>query len=173
MKQQTPDKCLCGALPIIEEKPDDSLGKVYKYKCPNCEQKELPFIGQWWDWGALQEWNRIAPKKSYRKRTLEYNESGSCIAEPTSIIEWKAKKGHDHLTIEIYEDNGRFYFGYSCSYKNSGAHSGLGIMDTGFPTMELLKKYIKKRIVKIINMDKEAKKIVDMLFPENIQQELF
>lgn len=167
-----PIKCLCGALPVIEEKSDEN-GKLYKYKCPNCEQKELPWLAQWKDCGALQEWNRIAQKKSYRKRTLEYSSGGMCVAKP-KILEWKAKKGHDHITLEIYEDNGRFYFGWNWHFRNSGSAGGLGIMDSGFPTMGLLKARVKKRILRLAGCgEKEVKKMLNTLIPETVQGELF
>jgi len=173
MNQQTPDKCLCGASPIVEEKAGGCLGKLYKYRCPNCAEKELPWLGQWHDCGALQEWNRIAPKRSYRKRTLEYNENGVCVAEPSEILEWRAKKGIDHITIEIYEDNGRFYYCYGWWLKDGGGGCGLCLCDTGFPTMELLKANAKKRLLRMIGEKERAEKILNTLIPEIVQKELF
>jgi hypothetical protein len=88
-------KCLCGSQPIIERKPITGnfalLEEVVKYKCLNCKDKELPWLGQFRNNGALQEWNRIAPERSYHKRTLDYNEYGVCISEPFKLLEWKNK----------------------------------------------------------------------------------
>ena len=168
MNQQTlPDKCLCGADPVVDKK-----GELFKYRCPNCAEKELPWLNQRHDYGALQEWNRIAPKKTYRKRTLEYNEHGVCIAEPSDVLEWKDKKGRDHITIKIYKDNGRFYYCYRWSLKNSGGGCGLWIGQNGYPTMELLKKYAKKRLGRVGKME-GIMKILNKLIPEKAQMELF
>jgi len=171
--QPLPDKCLCGTLPIVEEKAGGCLGKLYKYRCPNCAEKELPWLREWDDCGALQQWNRIAPKKSYRKRTLEYNENGVCITEPSEILEWRAKKGIDHITIEIYEDNGRFYYCYDWWLKDRGQSCGLCLCDTGFPTMELLKANAKKRLGKMLEKKEGVAKILNALIPEIVQKELF
>jgi hypothetical protein len=165
-------KCLCGADPIVEKKVGGCLDELFKYRCPDCKEKELPWLGQWGDFGALQEWNRIAPKKSYRKRTLEYNENGACVAEPTMVLEWRAKKGIDHITIEIFEDNGRFYYAYDYWLKNGGVSSGLSISDTGFPTKELLLANVKKRLGKL-GRKEGVMKIFNELIPENVQMELF
>jgi len=171
-EQPFPDKCLCGALPIVEEKVDGFLGTLYKYRCPSCAEKELPWLGQWHDSGALQEWNRIAPKKTYRKRTLEYNDSGVCVAEPSTVMEWRAKKGIDHVTIEIYEDNGRFYYCYDWSLKNEGCATGLWIGTSGFPTMELLMANAKKRLWRMIRKKEGAAKILNILIPEIAKHEI-
>jgi len=173
MSQQSHDKCLCGALPVVEEKAGGCLGKLYKYRCPNCAEKELPWLGQWSDCGALQEWNSIAPKKSYCKRTLEYNEHGVCVVESSTVMEWKAKKGIDHVTIEIFEDNGRFYYCYDWSLKNEGCSTGLWIGTSGFPTMELLKANAKKRLKRMLARKEGAMKIINALIPEIVQMELF
>jgi hypothetical protein len=117
----------------------------------------------------LQEWNRIAPKKSYRRRTLEYNEHGACAAEPSEILEWRDKKGYNHVTIEIYADNGRFYYGYDYLWKGGGSCCGLGIMNTGFPTMQLLRDNVRKKLGRI----KGIESIIHKLIPENVQMELF
>jgi len=166
-------RCLCGALPIIDEAEGGCLGRLYKYHCPNCIQKELPWLGQWDTLGALQEWNRIALKKSYRKRTLEYNEHGVCIAEPSMVIEWRAKKGIDHRTVNIYEDNGRFYYCYDYFFKNGGSACGLWIGDTGYPTVELLKANAKKHLKEHLKKSVEGMKLVDKLIQEMVQNELF
>ena len=175
MTEQTiPVKCLCGADPIVEEKEGGCLGKLYKYRCPNCAEKELPWLGQWPDNGALQEWNRIAPKRTYRKRTLEYNEHGSCIAEPSTVLEWRAKKGYDRVTVEIYEDNGRFYYCYDYWLKDGGACCGLSISETGYPTMELVKLAAKKRLKKIGRKKREGMmKMLNAIIPDKVQMELF
>jgi hypothetical protein len=58
-------------------------------------------MGQWHDLGALQEWNRIAHKRSYHKRTLEYNDSGILISPPFKTIEWaNEKKACEKATVE-------------------------------------------------------------------------
>jgi hypothetical protein len=162
-------RCLCGATPIVEKK-DGGVNGLFKYRCPNCREKELPWLGQWHhNSGALQEWNSIAPKKSYKRRTLEYNVHGVCVAEPNETVEWRDKKRYDHVTVKIYKDNGRFYYCYNYGYKNSGAGGGLGIGDSGFPTMELLKARVRKKLGDV----KKIRKIVYKLFPENVQMELF
>jgi hypothetical protein len=43
---------------------------VEKYRCPACAEKELPFLDTR---VAAGVWNLIAPKRSYHRRTLEYN----------------------------------------------------------------------------------------------------
>jgi hypothetical protein len=162
-------KCLCGALPIIEQKPGKDMG-LFKYRCPNCMEKELPWLGQWRDCGALQEWNRIAQKNSYRKRTLEYNDHGVCIAAPSEVLEWRDKKKYDHFTIKIYTDNGRFY--YCCDYwwKTGGGSCGLWIGVSGFPTIELLKENIRKRYKGMEGIEQMIQKLMQL---NPVQNELF
>jgi len=172
-------KCLCGAEPIVEKKPCndgdyDEDYMLFKYHCPNCKEKELPWLGQWSDCGALQEWNTVAGEKEYRKRTLEYNEHGVCVAEPWKILEWSGKKGRDKVTIEIFYDNDVYYYGYGYLIKNEGASSGLWISDKGFATLKLLGEDVME------NLNKESiKEIVCGLVksyiekPQLTQAELF
>ena len=167
-------KCLCGAEPIVETKPDpsDERVKLYKYKCSNCHEKELPWLRQRDYCGALEEWNRIAPKKSYRKRMLEYNVFGVCIDEPYKILEWKDKKGRNSIKIRIYSDNDRYYYCYGYDYDIGGCSSGLWIGETGFPSMELLKAHALKTFGKV-KQDIIKIKAKELLQPKPVQIELF
>jgi len=155
-------KCLCGAEPIVEHKTvvEERVGsfEVYKYRCPNCVEKELPWLGQWYDSGALQEWNRIALKRSYHKRTLEYNLHGVCTSEPHKVFEWRGKKGIDHLTVKIFLDNSMYYYCLSYSLKNSGGGFGSWIGTSGFPSLDLLKRHVVKRFKD--GLKKEAEKLL-------------
>jgi hypothetical protein len=162
-------KCLCGAEPIVEKDNSGAI-KLFKYRCPNCKEKELPWIGQWRDTGALQEWNSIAQMEIYHKRTLEYNECGCCTAEPSEVLEWSdKKKWADHVTFDIFMDNGQFYYRWDWGYKNEGAGTGLSIDAVGFPTIELLKADIKR----VFGKHKVIGHIVQKLIPDIIQNELF
>jgi len=166
-------KCLCGANPIIEQKTNSrnvAIKELYKYKCPNCKEKELPWMGQWDGCGALQEWNRIALKRSYHKRTLEYNDCGVCISPPFKVYRWENKKNHyENLTINFYLDNSMYYFCFDYNYMHHGHGSGLWISDRCFPSLEIAKKYAIKNIIK---SDKNLKKILGILLMPK-QGELF
>jgi len=165
--------CLCGANPIVEQKAIATHYMdmaVFKYKCSNCKEKELPWLGQWKDCGALQEWNRIAKKRSYHKRTLEYNEHGACIAPPYKVFEWRDKKKvYVHLTLKFYFDNSMYYYSYSYWYKNGGCGFATSIRDKCFPSLEIAKKHAIGRILK---GDRNLKKIVENLFIP-VQGDLF
>jgi hypothetical protein len=164
MNRKKPYKCLCGSMPIIKEKKGGCLGKLYKYRCPNCHEKELPWLGQWNDCGALREWNKIALKKQYRKRTLKYNEHGVCVSKPSEILEWE--KGNDSIIVKIYKDNGRFYYCCKTQYKQRGVSFGLWIGDKGYTTMDLLKENIKKKLEELIGKNRGAMKVINTLIPE-------
>jgi len=163
--------CLCGAAPVVERKPsgDDVIKESFKYKCPNCKEKELPWLGQWNDCGALQEWNRIALKRSYHKRTLEYNVNGICISPPFITIEWINKKSIERVTIDFYYDNSMYYFCFDYSYMHHGHGFMVGINDRCYPSLEMAKKIAMKKLIK---SDKNLKKIADMLLLPK-QGELF
>ena len=166
-------KCLCGAEPIIEKKPivdDVAIEELFKYRCPNCKEKELPWLGQWHICGALQEWNLIAPKRSYHKRTLEYNYSGVCISPPFKTYRWEDKnKPYENVTIKFYLDNSMYYYCFDYSYKKHGHGSALWISDRCYPSLEIAKKYAIKNILK---SDRRLKKIIDKLLSPQ-QGELF
>jgi hypothetical protein len=159
-KEKTPressmeiNRCLCGAVPLVESKiiktDYDSEFEVYKYRCPACREKELPWLGQWHDCGALQVWNRISSERSYHKRILEYNEHGVCIAPPYKTYEWRdKKKTHWNLTVNFYLDNSMYYYCFDCWYKNSGYGSGLWIGESGYPSMDNAKHQAAVNIVK-------------------------
>lgn len=158
-------KCLCGAGPVIEEKPihgNCAIDTVFKYRCPNCKEKELPWLGQWNHCGALQEWNHIAQKRSYHKRTLEYNEHGVCISTPDKIFEWRdKKKTYYKVTVNFYFDNLKVYYCFDFNYKNNGHGYGLFIRDRCFPSLELAKKDAMKEILR---SDNNLEKIIERLF---------
>jgi hypothetical protein len=169
------EKCLCGSLPVVDRKTvetDYGTVEVFKYRCPVCCQKELPWLGQWHDCGAREEWNRIAPKRSYHKRTLEYNMHGVCIAEPYKVYEWRDKKrGYEHLTVKIYRDNSVFYYCRDYHYKTGGSGSGLWIGSPGYPSLEEVKRRAMREIIK---GRKDLVKIAkELLSPEFRQGELF
>jgi len=87
--------CLCGAESVIERKTVARYygsTEIFKYKCPKCVEKELPWLRQGENHGALQEWNEIAKKSPYHKRTLEYNDCGVCVSSPFKTFEWRNKK---------------------------------------------------------------------------------
>jgi len=166
-------KCLCGAEPVIERMPNIgnvAIEELFKYRCPNCKEKELPWMGQWHDCGALQEWNRIARKRSYRKRTLEYNDSGMCVSPPFKTIEWvNEKKAYEKVTIGFYLDNSMYYFCFDYNYMNHGFGFMVSIGSHGYPSLEIAKKAAMK---KMLRSDKSLKKILDaLLLPK--QRELF
>jgi hypothetical protein len=139
-------------MPQVEMKnieTDYGMQEICKYRCPVCGEKELPWLGQWRDCGAREEWNRIAPKRSYHKRTLEYNIHGVCIAEPYKVYEWRDKKqNHSHLTVKIYLDNSIFYYCRDYHYKNGGSGSGLWIGDSGYPSLKEVKCRAAEEIAK-------------------------
>ena len=160
IKTMNIEKCLCGAEPAIEKKPitgNHAIEELFKYRCPNCKEKELPWLGQWPHCGAWEEWNRIAPKRSYHKRTLEYNINGACVAKPYKVFEWHDKKKYNYLTIKIYLDNGMYYYCRDYWWKDGGGANGVWIGEPGLPSLELA------------NLEKIAKKL---MFAE-IQPELF
>ena len=146
-----PEVCLCGFEPVIEEKTvviHESI-VLYKYSCHKCKEKELPWLRQWNSWGALQEWNRIALKRSYRKRTLEYNEHGVCISEPYKVFEWVDKKrSPNHIQIEFYLDNSMYYFCYDYWYMKGGASRKVSISGRCFPSIEIAKKAALKELTR-------------------------
>jgi len=164
--------CLCGAAPFVEQKVvsrDYGEIEIFKYKCPVCKEKELPWLRQWKDSGALQSWNRIAEKCSYHKRTLPYNVHGICTAPPYKTFEWKSKKNYDHVVIDFYLDNSMFYYRFDYMYKNSGHVFALSIDDKCFPSFEIAKQTAVKEILK---NKKEFASIMNELFiPE--QGDLF
>jgi hypothetical protein len=169
-------KCLCGADPIVEQKPfisdygNDVI--LYKYKCPNCKEKELPWMRQGDGWGALQIWNDIAGKRSYHKRTLEYNEHGVCISPPFKTLEWvNEKKTYEKVTVNFYLDNSMYYYCYDYWYKNGGCCTGLWIGDPCFPSFETASKAAMKDLT---DGNKELKEIAEeLLSPIPVQGELF
>ena len=162
-------KCLCGADPIIEKKTTGDLAvpEAYKYRCPNCEEKELPYLGQWHDCGALQEWNNIAHKSRYKKRPFEYNVHGVCISPPFQTLEWRNKK-YDHVTIDFFCGNSRYFYCIDYYYNNKGHGSSLWISDPCFISLEMAKKSAMKSLEKHhININ-----IIHKLFSP-VQGELF
>jgi len=166
--------CLCGAMPLIEKKTmDEDFGPVeaFKYKCPACKEKELPFLGQWGNCGALQEWNRIAKKRSYHKRTLEYNTHGVCASPPFKAYEWNGRKGRDKIIIEIYLDNSMYYYCYDYHCKNHGHGFNVGIESPCYPAIEIAKKNAVKEIAK---SEKSLGRIArELLLPKYKQVNLF
>ena len=165
-------KCRCGADPIIEKKTirDISVREVYKYRCPNCEEKELPYLGQWHDSGALEAWNRIAQKSRYKKRPFEYNIHGVCISPPFQVLEWKDKKNViDFITVNFFYANSRFFYCFDYNYKHNGSGFMLSINDPCFISLEMAKKSAMKSLIK---RNKDMKKIVKKLFLP-VQGELF
>ena len=166
-------KCLCGAEPIVEEKPvigDAAVEKAFKYRCPNCKEKELPWLAQWPHCGAWDDWNQIAHKRTYHRRTLEYNLHGVCISPPYKTFEWRDKrKAHEFVKIEFYLDNSMYYFCYGYSYKGNGHGFCVSIKAKCYPTFEIAKKVALKKILK----DNKAlkKMVMELLSPK--QGELF
>jgi len=163
-------KCFCGAEPIVEGKTVEyafGIREIFKYRCPNCSEKELPWLGQWTETGALQEWNNIALKRSYHKRTLDYNIHGVCISEPYKVYEWRDKSKIDHLIVKIFLDNSMYYFCREYWHKTGGCGCGLWIGTSGFPSLELAKRHAAKGLNE--SLEKIAKKL---LLSEN-QMELF
>ena len=163
-----PVNCICGAGPVVEKRTDGGA-ELFKYKCPNCKEKELPWLGQWSNCGALQEWNRIAQKLSYHKRTLEYNYCGACISPPFKTFKWEDKKRYWHVIIDFYFDNSMYYYCFDYSYKNKGHCYGFSVRCRCYPTFEFAKRIAVKKIIK---SDKRLKKIVRGLFLP-VQGELF
>jgi len=148
--------------------------ELFKYRCPNCKEKELPWLRQWHDCGALLEWNRIAPKRSYHRRTLEYNEHGACMANPFKIFEWREKKSYNHITIELYRDNGAYYYSYDFWFKDGGASAGLSISDPCFPSAKAALIHAEKRLIKMGSPLKYTEKLLlPEIKEEPVQKELF
>jgi hypothetical protein len=144
--------------------------EVFKYRCPNCDQKELPWLGQWNGCGAMEEWNRIAPKCSYHKRTLEYNIHGVCVAEPFRVFEWRdRKKAYHHVTLSFYLDNSMYSYCYDYWRENGGGSKGLWIGDLFFPSMTAAKKHVTQELIKRMNIAG----IVKELLLDPVQGELF
>jgi hypothetical protein len=166
--------CLCGAMPIIETKIiKQSIGKTHiwdmevsKYRCPNCKNKELPWIDSR---NFPRLWNSIAPKKSYHKRTLAYNECGVCIGEPFKVYEYK-KSFQENVKVEFYLDNSMYYYCYDFWYKHHGSGFGLSISAPCFPTLEKAKM---AAVRSLLRSDKGLLKIVSKLFFTPKQGELF
>jgi hypothetical protein len=162
-------------MPEMEKKTiEEGYGprEVFKYHCPNCGQKELPWLGQWRDGGAGEAWNRIAQERNYKRRTLKYNMHGVCIDEAFKVFEWRdKKKGHQHITITFYLDNGMYYYCYDFWYGNGGAGSGVWIGDPCFPSMDAAKQHALRMFEKHY---KETAGIVEKLLkPEPVQGILF
>ena len=169
----TVEKCVCGADPIVEEKPvigNHAVGKVFKYRCPNCKEKELPWIGQWDYCGALHDWNRIAHKRTYHRRTLEYNINGVCVSPPYKTFEWRGKnKAYEMVIIDFYLDNSMYYFCYEYFYQGGGHAFAVSVNSNCYPSFEIAKKVALK---KILRDNKALKKIaMELLSPK--QGELF
>jgi hypothetical protein len=168
--------CHCGAMPVVEKKilPMEYGWEmpVEKWRCPNCPEKELPFLDARKNYPkALWEWNRIAPKRSYHRRTLAYNESGVCVDEPFKVFEWRdKKKAYWQITIKFYLDNGMYYYCYDYWYGNGGSGKALWIGDPCFPSMEIAKKHAMRHLVK---SDRQIKGIVKALLFTPVQGELF
>jgi hypothetical protein len=66
-------------------------------------------------------------------------------------------------------DNGRFYYGCDYWWKNGGASHGVSITHGGFPTMQLLRENVRKKLGHIEGLGQ----IVHKLIPEIVQMELF
>jgi hypothetical protein len=97
----------------------------------------------------MGEWNRIAPKKSYHRRTLEYNIHGVCIDRPFKVFEWRdKKKNYNHVTVTFYFDNGMYYYCYDYLYKDGGTGKGLWTGDPCFPSMAAAKKHAARELIK-------------------------
>jgi hypothetical protein len=167
--------CLCGAMPLVEKGvgkfvSGDGEAPTERYRCPNCANKELPFLdarGSSPD--SLREWNRIAPKRSYHKRTLRYNIHGVCVDEPYKVFEWRERK-YWHVTVTFYLDNGMYYYCFDYDYRNGGIGSGLWIGDPCFPSMAAAKRHAVKMLAK---GDKRVAAIAKRLLFEPVQGELF
>jgi len=166
-------RCLCGAEPIVEQKEGGYTG-LFKYRCPNCKEKELPWLGQWRDCGALQEWNTIAEMENYRKRTLEYNENGVCVAAPFKVFEWREKKSINHISVEVYFDNGMYYYCYDYWFKNGGSGCGLWINAPCFPSIQITLNHAQKHLINIGGPREQIEKLLlPEIKPEAVQMELF
>jgi hypothetical protein len=147
---------------------------VEKWRRPRCAEKELPFLdarerrdGS----DCLREWNRIAPKQSYHKRTLEYNEYGVCVDKPFKAFEWRDKtKKSDHVTVAFYLDNGMYYYCYDYWYRDGGSGCGLWIGDPCFPSMPAAKKHAMNYLGK---RNKRLAGILKKLLFTPVQGELF
>jgi hypothetical protein len=160
-------------MPVVEKGTvtDEDWGErpVEKYRCPACAEKELPFLDPW---VAARAWNMAAPKRSYHRRTLEYNIHGVCVGEPYREYEWRDKKKQwFHVTITFYLDNGVYYYRYDYWYRNGGAGSGLSINTPGFPSFDMAKKNAAKELVK--RGKKGIANIVKKLLFSYVQGELF
>jgi len=164
----TTEKCLCGAEPIIEEKSltdNNEIEKVYKYKCPNCKEKELPWLGQWHNGGALHEWNIIAKKRAYHKLMLEYNIIGICLSPPLISFKWKNKKKvWEKLTIDFFFDNFLYYYCFDYWYLNHGHSYKFGIGDKSFSSFKIAKE---DAINNLIKLEKNLEKILEDIFMKN------
>ena len=168
--------CLCGAMPIVEKKINkveyDATTRTYlweqelsKYHCPNCKNKELPWIDSR-DYPRI--WNDIALKKSYHKRTLAYNYNGVCIDEPFIIYEYN-QGTKIQLKIKFYLDNFMYYYCFNFWYKHHGGSGAMSISSPCFHTMEKAKLAAKKELY---HREKKLLKIVNQLFAPK-QMELF
>jgi hypothetical protein len=169
--------CLCGAMPLVEKGvgkfvSGDGEAPTEKFRCPNCANKELPFLdarGSFPD--SAREWNRIASEKNYRKRTLEYNMHGVCVDEPYKEFSWRdKKKAGRHVTVTFFLDNGMYYYRYSFLHGNEGSHKGLWISDPGFPSMDAAKKAAARTLAE---KNESVAGIVKNLLLEPEQGELF
>ena len=164
--------CLCGAESVIERKTVARYygsTEIFKYKCPKCVEKELPWLRQGENHGALQEWNEIAKKSPYHKRTLEYNDSGICVSPPFKTFEWRNTKKYEDVVVDFYFDNSMYYYRYGYNYKNSGYSFGLDISAPGFPSLETAKK---NAMEEIIENKKDLEKIARILLV-SVQGNLF
>jgi hypothetical protein len=160
--------CLCGNMPVVEKGIGELDIPIEKFHCPVCTEKELPFLDAR---SSTGEWNRIAPDRDYRKRTLEYNMHGVCTDKPYKIFEWHGKAGkYDHVTIPFYFDNGMYYYCYDYWYKNGGCGSGLWIGDPCFPSMAAAKNHA---VTKLEKYNQEIAGIVKKLLFAPVQPDMF
>jgi hypothetical protein len=165
-------------MPIVEKKDikiESShpwVMPVEKWRCPNCTEKELPFLDSREIFGessCRREWNRIASQENYCRRTLAYNEHGVCVDKPFKVFEWRGKRGGDFIRIKFYLDNGAYYYCYDFCYGNGGEGSALWLGHSCYPSMESAKKSAAEKLAKVNGI----KEIVESLLFAPEQGELF
>jgi hypothetical protein len=160
-------------MPIVERKiiKDEEYGwdiEVEKWRCPVCENKELPFLdARRSSNNCIRQWNNIAQMKNYHKHTLDYNIYGVCMAKPLKLLEWRKKD--NWIKVNIYYDNGMYYYCYDYWYKEEGKGTGLWIGDMGFSTMAAAKRHA---VLEICSRKKDFSKIVETLLLTYVQGEL-
>jgi hypothetical protein len=155
-------------MPVIEKDTGELDIPIEKYRCPNCADKELPFLHYRI---AAGYWNLIAPVRNHIRHTLKYNIHGACMDEPCRVFEWRdRKKAFWHVTVKFYLDNGLYSYCYDYWYGSDGEGCGMGLGDPRFPSMEAAKEHAVRGLSR---MRREIAGIVEELLLAPVQGGLF